>query len=156
MLSFTCGDREQLFHKRQIRLSLIRHLRSILSSEAGIMLNSIVLAQLRKIESVSPIRAAQEVGRELGHEKAERGREVECLAHGGVQVAEGDVLAVVGENAMVCPGGSQRAGGAACLQTHIALSMGHAERESPSRGATYSGHLPAWPGSPAAMTLLGG
>jgi hypothetical protein len=103
VLSFACGGPEQLLDQGHIWLSLIRNLSSVLSGEACVMLDSIVLAQFCEIKFVGPIRAAKEVGRKLGHEEAKRWREVEGLSHGGIQVAECDVLAVMWKDAMVSP-----------------------------------------------------
>lgn len=118
MLSFASGNPEQLLYQGHVWLALIRNLGSILPGEACIVLDSIVLAQLCEIEFVSPIRAAEEVSRKLGHEKAKRGRKVERLSHGGVQVAECDILAVMWKNAMISPGGSQTVADAEYLQKH--------------------------------------
>lgn len=74
------------------------------------MLNSIVLAQLLKVESISPVRTAEEISGEFRHKEAERWREVECLTHSGVEVAEGDIFAVVWEDAMIGPGNCQNTG----------------------------------------------
>lgn len=70
------------------------------------MLDSVVLAQLREIELVVPVGAAQKVGGKLGHKEAKGRCEVEGLSNGGVQFAKCYVFAVVREDAMIGPGGS--------------------------------------------------
>jgi hypothetical protein len=92
---------QQLFYKLQIRFPLIRLKRHIAPRQARIMFNCIMLAEFREIKGSRPVAAAQEIRGEVRHEKAERGREVEGLAHGGVEVAEGNVLAVVWEDGVV-------------------------------------------------------
>jgi hypothetical protein len=92
---------QELFYKLQIRFSLIRLKRRIAPRQARIMFNCIMLAEFREIKGSRPVAAAQEIRGEGRHEEAERGREVEGLAHGGVEVAEGNVLAVVWEDGVV-------------------------------------------------------
>ena len=65
------------------------------------MLDSIVLAKLFKVEGACPVRAVEEVCCEVRNEEAKRGSEVEILVDCGLEIAERDVAAVVGEDAMV-------------------------------------------------------
>ena len=67
------------------------------------MLDSVVLAQFRKIELVVPIRAAQKVGGELGYEEAEGRCEIKGLSNSSVQLTECYVFAVVREDAVISP-----------------------------------------------------
>lgn len=119
------------------------------------MLDGIVFAQLLQIECVGPVRPSKKVGGELGYEEAERWRKVESLLHSGIQVAKSDISAVVRENAMVRPEAVSSYLTSMQVRKYIAFSIGHADRESPSRGGMYAGHFPAWPGRPAETTSLG-
>ena len=60
------------------------------------MLDSIVLAKLFKVEGACPVRAVQEVCSEVGYEETKGGSEVERLVNRGLEIAEGDVAAVMG------------------------------------------------------------
>jgi hypothetical protein len=92
---------QQVFHKLQIRFSLIRLKCHIAPRQARIMFNRIMLAEFREIKRAGPVAAVQEICREGRHEETEGGREIEGLAHGGVEVAEGDVFTVVREDGVV-------------------------------------------------------
>ena len=60
------------------------------------MLDSIVLAELFEVKGACPVRAVQEVCCKVRNEEAKGGSEVEGLVDGGLEIAEGDVAAVVG------------------------------------------------------------
>lgn len=60
------------------------------------MLDSIVLAKLFKVEGACPVRAVEEICCEVRNEEAKGGGKVEGLVDGGLEIAEGDVAAVVG------------------------------------------------------------
>lgn len=68
------------------------------------MLNGVVgmQAQVFEIELVLRIGLVEEAGGEVGDEEAEGRGEVEGFADFGVELLEGDVLAVVGKDAVVC------------------------------------------------------
>lgn len=59
-------------------------------------------AQVFEVELVFGIRFVKEAGGEVGDEEAEGCGEVEGLADFGVELFEGDVLAVVRKDAVVC------------------------------------------------------
>ena len=59
------------------------------------MLDSIVLAKLFKVEGACPVRAVEEVCCEVRNEEAKGGGKVEGLMNCGLEVAEGDVAAIV-------------------------------------------------------------
>jgi hypothetical protein len=92
---------QQLFYKLQIRFPLIRLKRRIAPRQARIMFNCIMLTEFREIKRTRPVVAAQEIRGEGRHKETERGREIERLAHRGVEFAEGNVLAVVREDGVV-------------------------------------------------------
>ena len=88
----------------QIWLALILNQRLVLSRKTRIVFDGIigVQAEIFQIELVFRIRLVEKAGGEVGDEEAERGGEVEGLADLGVELFEGDVLAVVGKDAVVC------------------------------------------------------
>lgn len=95
---------QQFLHQLQIRTPLILHKRHIPPRQTRIMLNRIMPTQILKIKRPFPITPSQKVRSKLRHEKAEARREIEGLAYGGVERAEGDVFAVVREDAVVGQG----------------------------------------------------
>lgn len=107
----TGGFVEQILDELQIGFPLIRNESGVLSREAGIVLNGVVQTQVGEIEMAGPVGAVEEVGGELGDEEAEAGGEVVGLADGEIELFEGDVLAVVREDGVVCEGVEHGTGG---------------------------------------------
>jgi len=87
---------QQLADKIKIWLALVWDKRRVSTGQAGIVLDSVVLAKLFKVESACPVRAVQEVCCEVRNEEAKGGSEVEGLVDCGLEIAERDVTAVVG------------------------------------------------------------
>jgi hypothetical protein len=86
---------QQLADKIEVWLALVWDKRGVPTSQTGIMLDSIVLAKLFKVEPACPVRAVEEVCCEVRNEEAKRGSEVEGLVDSGLEIAERDVAAVV-------------------------------------------------------------
>lgn len=86
---------QQLADKIEVWLPLIRDKRGVSTSQAGIMLDSIMLAKLFEVEGTSPVRAIEEVGCKIRNEEAKGGSEVESLVDRGLEIAERDIAAVV-------------------------------------------------------------
>lgn len=65
------------------------------------MLDGVVFAELGEVEAVAPVRAFEEVGCKVRHEKTESRGEVESLVDCRLEVTESDVAAVMGQDAVV-------------------------------------------------------
>ena len=78
--------------------------------KTAVVLDCVVQAQLLEVKSASGIRALEEAGGKVGDEKAEGRGEVEGLSDLDVELLEGDVLAVVRQDAVVCQGIEHRTG----------------------------------------------
>ena len=65
------------------------------------MLDGVVFAELGEVESAAPVRAFEEVGGEVRDEEAEGRGEVEGLVDCGLEIAESDVAAGAGQDAVV-------------------------------------------------------
>lgn len=87
---------QQLADKIEVWLALVWDKRRVSTGQAGIVLDSVVLAKLFEVESACPVRAVQEVCCEVRNEEAKCGSEVEGLVDCGLEIAERDVTAVVG------------------------------------------------------------
>jgi hypothetical protein len=93
---------QQFAYEIQIRLSLVGYVCGIPACQTGVVLDSVVLAKVFKIEGACPVGAVEEVRSEVRDEEAEGRREVEGLVDGGLEVTESDVATGVGEDAVVC------------------------------------------------------
>lgn len=87
---------QQLPDKIEVWLTLVWDKRGVSTGQAGIVLDSIVLAKLFEVEGACPVRAVQEVRSEVRYEETKGGSEVEGLVDRGLEIAECDVTAVVG------------------------------------------------------------
>jgi hypothetical protein len=87
---------QQLADEIKVWPTLVWDKRRVSTGQAGIVLDSIVLAKLFEVEGACPVRAVEEVCCEVRNEEAKGGSEVEGLVNCGLEIAERDVAAVVG------------------------------------------------------------
>lgn len=143
------GALEEPPDELEIRLALVWDECRVAAGQAGVVLNFVVLAEFFQVEAVGPVGAVEKVCGEGRDEEAECRREVVGLVYGALEVAESDVAAGVRKDAVVslCNDGSAACRACQCgKSTHwverngkaltIAFSIGQADLESPSLGAT--------------------
>jgi len=166
---FSSGGLKELFDIREMGHSLINLEMNIVSyatyvirvrsqrydghtSEWGIMFNSVVQIQLCQVESVLAVTLLQHVCCITGDEEAKGWWKVARGSNCSIELLEGDIFTVVGQDTWV-----QRKGGGVMFIDHlpwfaIAFNTGQEHLLSPSFGAIYSGHVPPAPGCPSGTT----
>ena len=102
---------QKVIDELQVRFPLVGNEGCILPGEAAVMLNGIMQTQLGQIKVTGPVGTIEEVSGELGDEEAKGRGKVEGVPDFDVEVFEGDVLPVVGQNAVVRHGVEHGAGG---------------------------------------------
>lgn len=106
------GVRQQVVDKLLVGQALVWLQRKVTAGQARVVLDGVVLAEVGEVEAAGPVGAVQEVGSVLWHEEAEGRGEVVRLADLLVHLLEGDVLAVVRQDAVVGEGVEGGAGAA--------------------------------------------